>query len=468
VPILNADTNLNLIFDGRYRAERVIGAGGSSTVYRALDEKLGRIVAIKLFTPGELDPSRQETEIAVLSALEHHSVISLHDAGVHVDEAGRPSRYLVMAHVSGTDLRTRLHGPRISTRHIAEVGYDISEALEYIHSRSVIHRDVKPSNIMLVDYGIASRRARAQLTDFGIALTNEAERITREGRTTGTAAYLSPEQARGEPLSGASDVYSLGLVLLEALTRRVEYPGSPVESALARLSRGPVIPDVAPHWQGLLTAMLQSDQRDRPTARELVALLRQVVIADSARHKEEDSDFEVATDASVDPHDAMLRAIPNEVLHRVTAMAARLFDAPIAAVSLVRDGTARLASYFGDDVEEIVRQLDVTTTTAPSPERVIISDASVDERVKGHPLVLEPFTMRFYVGMPLKAENGVVLGTLAVLDRVVKEPTEQQLANLEDLAALVLGQIGLRSNTGQVDRFPSVEVAGKGKRLNRR
>jgi serine/threonine protein kinase len=444
-------TDVDLYFDNRYRVERIIGAGGSSSVYRARDEKLGRNVAIKVFNYGSVDASRQETEISVLSALEHHNLISLYDAGVHVDDAGRPHRYLVMAHIAGTDLRTRLHGPRISSRHVAEIGYDMAEALEYIHARNVIHRDIKPSNIMLVDYGIATRRARARLTDFGIALTDDAERITREGQATGTAAYLSPEQITGVPLTGASDVYSLGLVLLQALTRRIEYPGTAVESAMARLNRDPVIPDLPDHWRDLLSAMLRRDPDERPKGRELVAMLRHVVIADSARHKDGDTDFEVQADAPTDPHDEILRGIPNEILHRVTAMAARTFNAQVAAVSLVRDGKGRLASYYGDVVEDMVRQLDLTTATEPSPTPVVITDGSKDPRTKKNPLVQKPFNMRFYAGTPLRSDTGEVIGTLAVMDTVARTPTEQQLANLDDLAALVMAQISSRPDTSQSD-----------------
>ncbi|WIB11625.1 serine/threonine-protein kinase [Curtobacterium sp. MCPF17_052] len=141
----------------------------------------------------------------------------------------------------------------------------MAEALDYIHAQGVVHRDIKPSNILLVDYGNGSDRARARLTDFGIALAAGVERLTADGVTTGTAAYLSPEQARGADVGPASDVYSLGLVLLQCFTRRREFPGSLVESALARLSRDPVVPEPLPdHWKNALAAMTAQDP-PRPT-----------------------------------------------------------------------------------------------------------------------------------------------------------------------------------------------------------
>ena len=163
----------------------------------------------------------------------------------------------------------------------------MAEVLEYIHGKRVIHRDIKPSNILLVDYGNGATRARAKLTDFGIALSDEVERMTAEGMTTGTAAYLSPEQASGAEVTTATDIYSLGLVLLECFTLRKEFPGAMVESAVARLSRDPRIPEELPSaGASLLRAMTSRDPAERPVGRELVSILKQVVIAESGRHKE--------------------------------------------------------------------------------------------------------------------------------------------------------------------------------------
>jgi len=216
------------LLDGRYHLETVIGRGGLSTVYRASDQFLGRKVAIKRYDVGAIDAAREEAELAILAGLDHHNLITMLDAGSHVDQNGRRTRYIVMPLVRGMDLSERLRGSRMAARNIGEIGYDIAEALEYIHSQGVVHRDVKPSNILLVDYGNAARRARAKLTDFGIAVADGVERITLAGVTTGTAGYLSPEQAAGEPVGPATDIYSAGLVLLQCFTRSIEYPGTPV------------------------------------------------------------------------------------------------------------------------------------------------------------------------------------------------------------------------------------------------
>jgi serine/threonine protein kinase len=436
-----------MLLGGRYSLEAPIGYGGMSTVYRARDQSLRRAVAVKFFHPGATDVGRQDAELTVLAALDHHSLVQLFDAGVQIDGRGRRTRYLVMALVNGPTLRQRLSQGAMAARHIGEIGYDMAEALEYIHAQSVIHRDVKPSNILLVDYGNDVQRARAKLTDFGIALANDMARMTAQGMTTGTAAYLSPEQASGGVVGPASDVYALGLVLLECFTRAIEFPGGLVESAVARLSRDPVIPVWLPeHWSILLTAMTARDAAARPVKGDLVAALRQVVIASSARHREQVEPLFIGTGEarSALPKPDILEKIPDQALQRATALAARLFSAPIAVVSIVDHDRLWLKSYYGDEIEEVARQVDVTASIAPLDEAIVIEDGRVDPRAKDSPLVTGPLGIRFYVGVPLRSSDGHTIGTLSVLGIVPGTASAEDIANLEDIAALVVAQLEMR------------------------
>ena len=430
----------------RYRIETAIGFGGMATVYRATDEALGRAVAVKLFDSISHDPARQESELAVLASLDHHGVVNLYDAGVDRDDFGRSRRFLVMALVTGQNLHERILVSPIASRHIAEIGYDMAEALEYIHARNVLHRDIKPANILLVDYGSDAPRARAKLTDFGIALSEDIERMTAEGVTTGTAAYLSPEQVAGTPLTPASDIYSLGLALLQSFTRSIEFPGSMVESAMARLSRDPVIPDfLPPHWHALLSAMTARDPEHRPVGHELVSVFQQVVIADSARHKDtEDDIFYPADPQPSSDRSAILDTIPDEALHRVTAMAARLFSAPISIVSVVDHDRTWFRSHYGPEVDQIARDVDLRTATIAHTEPVIIENGQRDPRSQDSHLVTGPLGLRFYVGVPLKRNDGQTIGTLSVLDFTPRTATATEVANLQDLAALVVAQLESR------------------------
>jgi serine/threonine protein kinase len=274
------DTPVPLLL-GRYRPERLLARGGSSMVFRARDENLGRDVAIKLFSSGSRDDvARFRTEVGVLAGLRHHGVVSILDAGVDDSSPKDPRPFLVIELVEGDTLRARLNTAALTTRQIGEVAFEVAETLEYVHARGVIHRDVTPTNIMVVDYGTRFSRPRARLTDFGIAMDATRPQELEE-ETFGTAAYLSPEQVRGETLTPASDIYSLGLVLLECFTRTVAFRGTPVESALARLDRDPEMPEVVPEpWRALIQSMTHSDASRRPSAADVATAARVALRAD--------------------------------------------------------------------------------------------------------------------------------------------------------------------------------------------
>jgi serine/threonine protein kinase len=264
---------------GRYRPHTLIGRGGVASIFRAHDETLDRDVALKLFRAGgAADMEQHHTELFALARLSHHGIVSLIDAGIDYSTPEDPRPFLVMELVRGTDLQTTLDQRALTTEEIAEVAYDLAEALEYVHARGVIHHDLKPSNVMLVEYGTSTFRARARLADFGIALTCAAHTGAHGQETTGTAAYLSPEQAAREPITTASDVYSLGLVLLQCFTRTIAFPGAQVESAMARLSADPAIPgDLPGEWTPLLTAMTARDPDARSTMADLTLAFRQEI-----------------------------------------------------------------------------------------------------------------------------------------------------------------------------------------------
>lgn len=443
---VGSDDLIGQVFGERYRLDAVVGRGGMATVYRAQDESLGRHVAVKLFHAGVGDVGQHESEFVVLATLEHHGLVTMIDAGVARDTSGRPRRFIVMPLVHGANLQTRLFEAPISSRHVGEVGYDMAEALEYVHAKRVIHRDIKPSNILLVDYGNGATRARAKLADFGIALSDDIERMTAAGMTTGTAAYLSPEQASGGEVTTASDIYSLGLVLLECFTLRKEFPGPMVESAVARLSRDPRIPEDLPErWRTLLRAMTSRNPEERPKGRELVSSLKQIVIAESGRHKDTEMLFpsdRVRT--AVAETSTALDTLPTESLDRATALAARLFAAPISIVSVVDHDRTWFTSHYGAEVAHIAREVDLSKATVPQAEPVVVEDAANDPRAQGSPLVEGPLAIRFYVGVPLKRQDGQVIGTLSVLDFKPGVATPGAVENLQDIAAIIVAQLELR------------------------
>ncbi|HET7194599.1 MAG TPA: serine/threonine-protein kinase [Nocardioides sp.] len=252
----------------RYRLEAILGRGGMAEVWRATDPVLHRAVAVKVLrdtAEDETDRLRFTAEARTLARLSHPGLVMLLDAGINEE---RP--FLVLELVEGQTLDQECAGRPSDPARVAEIGREIAGALAYAHAAGVIHRDVKPGNVLLGYDG------RIKLADFGIArLIGETVRHTRTGQAIGTAAYLSPEQVRGEDVTEATDVYSLGLLLLEALTGERAYPGTPTEAALARLSKQPEVPDSLPdEWVRLLTDLTALDPSARPSADAVAARLR--------------------------------------------------------------------------------------------------------------------------------------------------------------------------------------------------
>ena len=265
------------VLGDRYEIVGVLGRGGMASVYRAQDRRLDRFVAVKIFAGdvASADDDRQRAEVDALAKLNHPNLVTLHDA--HLDAAGTEPTYLIMELVDGPDLRTTLdHGPLLGEI-VAAITTDIAEALVTVHSLGLVHRDVKPANILLQPTGLPTPRFRAKLADFGIAHLLGADRLTAAGAVVGTAAYLSPEQATGAEIGPAADVYALGLVILESLTGRRVYPGSVVEAMTARAALDPAVPDdLPPEWVTLLTWMTARDPEDRPTAMEVAVRSREI------------------------------------------------------------------------------------------------------------------------------------------------------------------------------------------------
>ena len=257
-----------------------------AVVFQASDQALGRTVAVKLMrfdTAGGAGSARHSDEVAVLAHLNHFALVTLYDAGVEVID-GIPRSFIVTEFIDGTDLRSHLLAGPMEPGEVARLGADLCEALHCMGSLGITHRDIKPANVLLAPSDFPGRVVRAKLADFGIARLLDAAHRTETGKVVGTAGYLSPEQASGLPVGPAADVYSLGLVLLECLTGTHSYPGTAVESAMARLQRQPEIPDwLGAEWRAVLTGMTAREAEDRlrpaEAAGRLLALVPSVDVA---------------------------------------------------------------------------------------------------------------------------------------------------------------------------------------------
>ncbi|SDY44047.1 Serine/threonine protein kinase [Amycolatopsis xylanica] len=248
----------------RYELGPLIGTGATAQVFQARDRLENREVAVKLFLPGTA--TRQIREAAILRGLDHPGLITLSGFGTH---DGRP--YLVMRLVDGPTLGARLRARTLTPDEVTTLAVRLADALAYIHRHGVTHRDLKPGNILLAG-------DEPLLGDFGIAHLVDATAITQTGEVVGTAAYMAPEQVLSQEVGPAADIYALGLVLLECLTGHREYPGTAVESAVARVHRQPVIPpDLPGELSPLLRRMTARKPEKRPTAAQVAAMLTRPV-----------------------------------------------------------------------------------------------------------------------------------------------------------------------------------------------
>ncbi|WP_233559067.1 serine/threonine-protein kinase [Micromonospora radicis] len=260
----------------RYRLIDQIGAGGMSVIWRAHDEVLDRVVALKVLAPSLAadarfrDMVREEARAA--AQLVHPHVTSVHDYGETVAPDGAITSFVVMELLSGEELECRLTEGPLPWPEAVEVGAQVADALAAAHRLGVVHRDVTTANVMMTPVG-------AKVLDFGIATRIGAPDDDEDGATFGTPAYVAPERLDGSPAQPATDVYSLGVLLHETLTGRVPYPADTWEELSAALADGAPptldgVPGLPPAVAQICLRCLSRDPADRPTARQVAAVLR--------------------------------------------------------------------------------------------------------------------------------------------------------------------------------------------------
>ncbi len=263
---------------GPYRALAVLGAGGMGVVFRAEDTRLGRLVALKVMRPAlavsAAGRQRFLREARASAAVKHDHIVTVYDTG---EERGCP--YIAMELLEGEPLDARLRrAGALPVTEVVRLGRQVAEGLAAAHARGLVHRDVKPGNVWLEARGSGPERVR--LVDFGLARGAEGEEeLTRLGALVGTPAYMSPEQAAGDPVDARSDLFSLGCVLYEMATGKRAFPG-PVGAGVVVQGRGRPQPPgrlnaaVPGELAGLIMKLLAPDPAARPSAEAVVGSLR--------------------------------------------------------------------------------------------------------------------------------------------------------------------------------------------------
>ena len=244
-----------------YFVESKLGEGGMGVVYKARDQRLGRVVALKFLPPGTLDEAHRKRfieEARSASLIQHPNICPIYDIG-EVDG----QLFFAMAYLEGQSLASLINGEPMQIRKATDIATQIAAGLAEAHKHGIVHRDIKSANILVTSQG------HAYILDFGIALRHGETRLTREGGIAGTPSYMSPEQAQGQPVDHRSDIWSLGAVFFEMLTGRSPFRRDTEWASIHAIIYDPLPPvhhlrpEVSEELSGLITKSMEKDPANR-------------------------------------------------------------------------------------------------------------------------------------------------------------------------------------------------------------
>jgi len=381
---------IGTLLNERFRLDEKIGAGGMSTVYRAFDPTLERWVAIKLMhrdISEEADQlERFRREARAVARLSHPHVVTVIDFG---EDGGTP--YIVLEYVEGETLKDRIRRlGRLPVDDAVAYAIEIGRALTAAHAERLVHRDVKPQNVLIDVEG------RAKVTDFGIARSLEAEGLTAEGRVLGTTDYVAPEQALGQEVTEQSDVYSLGVVLYEMLTGEVPFTGSTQVAVAMQHIREP-LPDVQrrrPEVSATLAAVVEQATAKETasrylTAADLVADLEEVLTIEIARAGESHGEA-TSVLRTLSEHDTS-EFVPARLRHPVRWLASVLLVLVLAGGAIAyfatrtERGAGPAATPGGGGLSQVRLSSDAANDYDPQSEDTEESPEATQNAIDGNP-----------------------------------------------------------------------------------
>lgn len=455
---------------GKYDIVEKIGSGGFGTVYKAWDPLIKRHVAIKTCEVGSKDiRTRFFREAQLAGGLQHPNITLVYEFGFEGDVP-----FLVQEFLPGEDLDRMIKaGTPIPLQDKLKIMLGVVFGLEYAHKAGVMHRDVKPANVRVLD------NQSVKIMDFGIAKSvDPAGDITMTGITVGSSSYMSPEQIGGDTIDFRTDIFSFGVLAYELLSSRKPFRNENLFLLLEQIVKEDPVPlaEVAPDLPPALVEVVEKAMAKRPedrfaTAKDLrnalIAVQQQIALNDTAAKRLQ---VRLPGDDSV-----RLRALerleildtePEASFDDLARLASQVCGAPFAVISFIDEKREWFKSSIGIETREVPRDVAFGGKTIFQRDVLELPDAAGDERFAANPLVTADPNLRFYAGAPLITEEGFPVGTLAVLDVVPRELSSGQLDSLRVLARQVVAQLELRrlrrSDREQSGEKLILEAAGLG------
>ncbi|MGL6094588.1 MAG: GAF domain-containing serine/threonine-protein kinase [Fimbriiglobus sp.] len=432
---------------GRYRVEKLLGRGGMGAVVRAFDPVLDRTVAIKVLHARAGGPAANAAflkEARAAAGIHNDHVVLVYTFG---EENG--VAYLVMQYCPGGSLQTRIDSSaQMSREEIVDIARQAARGLAAAHARGLVHRDVKPSNL-LIEPIPGGRRVR--VADFGLCHTAATPLPEKDGCVAGTPAYMPPEQVNGQPVDASSDLYSLGVILFQMVVGRLPFVANTPDELMRMhvITPAPVPSQVcpgvcSPDMEALIVSLLKKDPAARPqSVAEVLARLDAIADGDSITPAER------ARLAALDSY-KVLDSAPDPVIDALTHMASQVAGTPIALVTLIDKDRQWVKSRVGIQVTQTARNMSFCTHVVAEAAQVVVPDTTEDPRFRDHPAVRANPNIRFYVGTPLTTGAGDTLGSLCVVDQQTRQMTPEQLSALSALSRLVMNQLELQRNVAEL------------------
>lgn len=434
---------------GKYEIVEKIGSGGFGTVYKAWDPLIRRHVAIKTCEVGSKDVrNRFFREAQIAGGLQHPNITFVYEFAFEGDVP-----YMVQEFLSGEDLdRMIRRGANLSRQDKLKILIGIAFGLEYAHRAGVMHRDIKPGNVRVLD------THSVKIMDFGIAKSvDPVNDITLTGITIGSSSYMSPEQIGGDSIDFRTDIFSFGVLAYELLSSRKPFQNDNLFLLLEQIVKteptplAELAPDLPPSLVALVERAMRKNPDDRfPSTRDLrnalVAVQQEVAPAEAAISGVLGTPLAATESARLQALERLgiLDTEPEREFDDLAHLAAVLCGTPFALISFVDRDREWFKSRVGLSAAELPRVLAFCSQPVARDDVVVVPDIAAEKRFAQNPLVAGDPGLRFYAGAPLSTSDGFAVGALSVLDSEPRQLSTEQLEGLRVLARQVTALLELR------------------------